>query len=348
MNELRDLARLSARIGADLRLVQGGGGNSSIKIGDRIWVKASGTWLSRAEEKSIFISLPLDEIRRRIAAGDADDLSDLADCGDGLRPSIETTLHAIFPHAAVVHVHSVNAISWSVEESGRAALDQRLHGMAWAWIPYQKPGLPLCKAVIDAQHASDQRLDLVVLANHGLVVAAENCADVEALLEEVEVHLAREERSPPPWNRRKLDAVNDAAWCIPEEAEIHAIATDGTTLQVARQGVLYPDHVVFLGRSCPEIEPGETVSDACQRIAADTGSEPRYLVIEGAGVLVSPELTAGASAMLWTMSLVGRRLGNAEDVSYLAEHEVGALLSWTAEKFRQEIDQNESGGQPSK
>ena len=348
MNELRELARLSARIGADLRLVQGGGGNTSIKADNRLWVKASGTWLSQAEEKSIFVSLPLDEIRRRIAAGDAEDLSDLAEGGDGLRPSIETTLHAIFPHAAVVHVHSVNAIAWSVEEGGREALEKRLHGLAWAWVPYRKPGLPLCKAIMDAQHASDQRLDLVVLANHGLVVAAENCADVEALLEGVEERLAREERSPPPWNRRNLDAVNDAAWCIPEEAGIHAIATDGTALQVARQGVLYPDHAVFLGHALPEIEPGETVSGACRRIAADTESEPRYLVVEGAGVLVPPELTAGARAMLWAMSLVGRRLGNSEGVSYLAEHEVGALLGWTAEKFRQKIDQNKSGGQPSK
>ncbi len=186
MNELRELARLSARIGADLRLVQGSGGNTSIKAGDRLWVKASGTWLSQAEEKSIFVSLPLDEIRRRIAAGDAEDLSDLAEGGDGLRPSIETTLHAIFPHTAVVHVHSVNAIAWTVEEGGREALEERLHGLAWAWVPYRKPGLPLCKAIMAAQHASDQQLDLVVLANHGLVVAAENCADVEALLEGVE------------------------------------------------------------------------------------------------------------------------------------------------------------------
>lgn len=109
-----------------MRLIQGGGGNTSIKTGDRLWVKASGTWLSQAEAKLIFVSLPLDEIRCRISAGDAEDLSDLAEGGDDLRPSIETTLHAIFPQPVVVHVHSVNAIAWSVEQGGREALDELL------------------------------------------------------------------------------------------------------------------------------------------------------------------------------------------------------------------------------
>lgn len=43
---LNELRRMSARVGSNILLVQGAGGNSSVKDGDVLWVKASGTWLS--------------------------------------------------------------------------------------------------------------------------------------------------------------------------------------------------------------------------------------------------------------------------------------------------------------
>jgi rhamnose utilization protein RhaD (predicted bifunctional aldolase and dehydrogenase) len=46
---LDDLRRMSARVGANILLVQGAGGNSSVKRDDVLWVKASGRWLSEAK-----------------------------------------------------------------------------------------------------------------------------------------------------------------------------------------------------------------------------------------------------------------------------------------------------------
>ncbi len=45
-----ELIELSARIGHDIDLVQGAGGNSSAKEGGVLWVKASGTWLAAARD----------------------------------------------------------------------------------------------------------------------------------------------------------------------------------------------------------------------------------------------------------------------------------------------------------
>ncbi len=52
---LKELRRMSARVGKNILLVQGAGGNSSVKHGDVLWVKASGTWLADAEDKDIFV-----------------------------------------------------------------------------------------------------------------------------------------------------------------------------------------------------------------------------------------------------------------------------------------------------
>ena len=45
---LNPLVDVSARIGAERLLIQGAGGNTSLKSDDDIWVKASGRWLADA------------------------------------------------------------------------------------------------------------------------------------------------------------------------------------------------------------------------------------------------------------------------------------------------------------
>ena len=109
--ELDALAAVSAVLGADPELVQGGGGNSSLKAGGKLWIKASGAWLARAETEEIFLALELDRLGRQIAAGLAEPTTGCFDAAAGRRPSIETTLHALMAAPVVLHSHAVNTIA---------------------------------------------------------------------------------------------------------------------------------------------------------------------------------------------------------------------------------------------
>ena len=51
-SEFRKFCELSADSNRNPLLVQGAGGNTSIKEDGLLWVKASGTWLSEATEKN--------------------------------------------------------------------------------------------------------------------------------------------------------------------------------------------------------------------------------------------------------------------------------------------------------
>ena len=51
-NLAQEVAAYCARIGADPLLVQGAGGNASWKEAGTLWIKASGTWLADAGEKT--------------------------------------------------------------------------------------------------------------------------------------------------------------------------------------------------------------------------------------------------------------------------------------------------------
>ena len=144
---LTSISKLSAKIGKDLTLIQGGGGNTSIKEEGRMWVKASGKWLSDAETENIFVSVNDTAIRNAIEADEADPVTQYIDKNQTLRPSIETTLHALLPHKVVLHVHSVNAIAWTVRKDGFEQLRNKLQGLNWSWVGYHQPGLPLTNAV---------------------------------------------------------------------------------------------------------------------------------------------------------------------------------------------------------
>ena len=69
--DLQELKALSAVLGGDRSLVQGPGGNTSVKDDSgRMWIKASGTWLCHAEDKPIFVPLRYAAVIQAIEAGE--------------------------------------------------------------------------------------------------------------------------------------------------------------------------------------------------------------------------------------------------------------------------------------
>ncbi len=66
-SELDALLDLSARVGADPALVQGAGGNTSLKDGDTLWIKASGLWLMNARAGNMLVPVRLSTLLEAVA-----------------------------------------------------------------------------------------------------------------------------------------------------------------------------------------------------------------------------------------------------------------------------------------
>ena len=249
-NQLEELAALSARIGADARLVQGPGGNTSLKAGGHLFVKGSGTWLAQALERPIFAKLDLGSLREAIAADDPrteDCLAFLAP-DSALRPSIETTLHAVLPHRVVVHVHCVETIAAACRTDVETILAERLGGLpdiAYAIADYARPGRPLTRAVWAALRGGDERRRAAQprprrRCGHGRGGGRPAVADHASAL-------ASPARQAPPPDEGRLAGLADETYEVATDGA-HGIATDLESLAVATGGSLYPDHVIFLGR----------------------------------------------------------------------------------------------------
>jgi rhamnose utilization protein RhaD (predicted bifunctional aldolase and dehydrogenase) len=330
---LNDLRRMSARVGKNILLVQGAGGNSSVKLGDVLWVKASGTWLADAEKKNIFVPISLSGARAALARDDQ--RMPLAHGAEsGLRASIETSLHALLPHQVVLHVHSVNTIAWLVRTDAGEELAARLHGLAWSVIDYHHPGLPLAHAV--RKHAR-KPIDVLLLGNHGLVVGAASCEAAEALVAEVEQRLVLPPRDAEPGDESALRRISDGTgYRLPNDPFCHVSATDPHSLSVATAGSLYPDHVVFLGPAIPILAQGEELAAK----AAHAVPPPVALLVPDRGALIRSDASLGAEAMLSCLALVTSRLPLEANIKYLSRDNEQALLNWDAEHYRRQMTVN--------
>ena len=140
MTEFPALKKLSARVGSDPLLVQAAGGNTSLKQKGVMWIKASGTWLRDAGTLDIFVPVQHEALLAALARNDpaCESCTDfvMADLNaTGLRPSIETTVHALMPQRVVVHVHCVNTIAWAIRSDAEQRLAEKLKGFNLGFHP---------------------------------------------------------------------------------------------------------------------------------------------------------------------------------------------------------------------
>jgi len=334
---MEDLLELAARLGRDPLVIQGPGGNISLKRDGVMWVKASGTWMVEATERSILVPVDIAAVLDGLAAGDPAcetcnafvrrELSDLP-----LRPSIETTLHAVMPQRVVVHVHCVETIAIACLSDAVERLAVPLSGLNWTFVPYIRPGASLGRAMAEHLVAGT---NVVVLGKHGLVVAGDSVSEAERLRAEVSRRLARGARTAPGADRAALDAAQGGDYSVAEDDRWHAIATDPISLAAARRGSLYPDHVVFLGPGIVTTEAGESAADAARRYGRAAAP---LVVVPGAGVLLHEAATPGAHALIRCLADVTCRLRSDDPIAALSPDDEAQLLNWDAEKYRQSLD----------
>lgn len=336
-SQLRDLAEMSERIGSDASLVQGPGGNTSIKDDRELWVKASGLWLAEATRRPAFVPIQLEPVREAMKNGsyDAPATAIIEERNSAnLRPSIETALHALMPHRVVIHAHALNAMTTSILVSGKEIAEQKLGGLNWDWIAYHRPGAPLARAV--ARSIQSKRPDVLILQNHGLVVGADNIDAAEALLHAVEERLA--------WPERRFSAVPDAAIAArtDERHDVHysvsELAMDASAFALLTQIVLTPDQVVFLGGAVPTIGADESAAEAARRIETATGVEPKLFMLAGVGALVARERSDATDALIDGLAAIARRVPMGARTTGLSQADVAELLGWDAEHHRRMLD----------
>ncbi|MFK8034301.1 MAG: class II aldolase/adducin family protein [Hyphomicrobiales bacterium] len=337
--EYSALKSVSAEIGVDPMLIQAAGGNTSIKDGNVMWIKASGTLLADALEKDIFVPVDLAEMRKAVAAGEAraDQPGEFLIPGfSTLRPSIETSLHAVFEQNVVIHAHSVNTLAHAIRSDAETLLETRLNGLKWASVPYAKPGANLARAVTDML---GNGTDVIILRNHGVIVAADTVGAAHVLLRDVHDRLALDEDQKLTPNLELLQSLADGgSYQLPDYEPLHQLALKSARCSQASAGSLYPDHVIFCGIGVAVMEEGETPQQVSERLEAMGMPAPVFMLIPGTGVLARSDASSGAVALMRCLADVLMRVPTDVQLDYLSHEQNLELLNWDAEKYRQALN----------
>ena len=163
-----DLDAYSSKIGANSFMVQGPGGNTSFKNGEKMWVKASGTRLSEAVTKEIFAEV-------NTTTGESEETL------NKLRPSIEKDFHLLIPYPYVIHTHSLRAISMAIESDFGA---KKTSFPLIAFVPYARPGRHLCELI--SQQIDFEVHTAAILQNHGFLTWGNTMNEAYEKLEQFE------------------------------------------------------------------------------------------------------------------------------------------------------------------
>jgi rhamnose utilization protein RhaD (predicted bifunctional aldolase and dehydrogenase) len=332
-NELFQLRQFSAEIGGNAMLVQAGGGNTSLKVGGGLWIKASGTRLADALREDIFVFVTDAKLNEWIQAGRDVGLEVETEHGT-VRASVETAMHAAMPHRAVAHLHSVNAISWAVQVGVQSELSRRLSGIRWVWVPYVHPGIRLSEEIGNAFARTPA--DVVLLANHGIVLGAGSFEALRTLITEVEERLQLPPTGRPEERLPQSISLPDSWQLAPPE--VQALAGSSRYLDLASGGTLYPDHCVYLGPSLPVADALSAFSHAAARYEHRYGIAATAIAIRNGPVGVRVEAKQAALEMLLCLKRVVERIPAGAQITYLTEEAVAKLMSWEAEHYRRNVE----------
>ena len=197
MKEIDELIEISQFYGRDNRFVIAGGGNTSYKNNEKIWVKASGASLATITEDGFAIldramlnpmsekeySKDVFERERQVK----DDLS-AATITKGKRPSVETSMHNVIDYPFVVHLHptAVNGLLCAVNAESEL---KRLFGDKALFVEYTDPGYVLFKKVNDKleeyRSKYKEEAQVIWLQNHGIFVAANTIEEIKSIYDEI-------------------------------------------------------------------------------------------------------------------------------------------------------------------
>lgn len=280
---LADFKRLSATAGARSDYVQGGGGNTSVKLGPLMAIKASGYRLSQVDARDGYAVLDLGALDEFFGKSNPAELADVEAAGtaavkaatraiDGLkplRPSVETGFHSLMDRF-VLHTHCVwaNLAMCAPDGGERVAEALADSGLDWCQVRYVNPGAALTfeirAALSDFERAHGRRPGLVFMRNHGLIAAASDADAATELHERASALMARHygwamaDYPARPLTQRAEGEFASACGYLKAR-----LASGEYGPRELLDEALYPDQMVFFRGSLKFCQPGDAPDMAC-------------------------------------------------------------------------------------
>jgi len=376
MKEIQELIDISHFYGKNSDYIIAGGGNTSFKTADHMWVKASGTTLEDIAESGfavldrtklacIAVNRYSDDPNRREQEIKDDLLRANVHPENRLRPSVESSLHDLIRYRFVVHTHPtmVNALLCSQHAEVEA---KALFGNEVMYIPYTDPGYILFKKIeselLKYRETHDIDPHIILLENHGIFVSADTTPEIRQIYEEVMCKIEAKIT-----NRLTIESlpVDDRMTTI-----LPAICTllsngDPDKIALLRNNTLISifckDKQAFAGASAPFspdiivyckahpvfVEKTETTDDAfaefqtkLEQYRRNHGYDPKIILLKGLGLVAVEDNHRSAAVALdifEDLMKISHYSNNFGGPHFLNDSQIAFIDNWEVENYRRAI-----------
>jgi rhamnulose-1-phosphate aldolase/alcohol dehydrogenase len=283
-DEVALLIYRSNLLGADLRLTNYGGGNTSCKVIDKdpltgkevevMWIKGSGGDIGTLK-KSGLAALYVDRLRslKNVYRGIEfeDEMVELFNHSifdlNSKAPSIDTPLHGFLPFKHIDHLHPDAAIAIAAAKDGEK-ITKELFGGTIGWVHWQRPGFDLglqLKECLD----NNPGIRGIMLGSHGLFTwgdtAYESYINTLEVIEKCAEYLEENyKKKGAAFGGKKIDSLPDAdrkkqavalapilrGFCSSKTQMIGHFTDDARVLEYINSNDL--ERLAPLGTSCPD------------------------------------------------------------------------------------------------
>jgi NAD(P)-dependent dehydrogenase (short-subunit alcohol dehydrogenase family)/rhamnose utilization protein RhaD (predicted bifunctional aldolase and dehydrogenase) len=378
--EIKDLIEISKYYGNNKDYVIAGGGNTSYKDDDIIWIKASGQSLADMTEEGL-VALSREKLHK-ISSGEypddpsareeqvkADMFLSILDPGKNLRPSVETSLHEVIQYKFVVHLHPT-LINGLLCSRNAKSLIQKLFGDTVLFVPYTDPGYILFKKleaeIISYRQKFSTDPNIIFLENHGVFVGADSIEEIKNIYSGIIEKIGEQitgisDIVPLPYNLllhnvmpalRLLLSGNKPgvvrfrnnsliARFYQNQNEFHKISLP-----------LTPDIIVYCRTRYMYIEHSSTAEKILDsfkyqlpHFISEYGYYPKVLVIKDMGIFAIADSYASAEACLDVyedLIKISHYASQCGGVKFLTPEQVAFIDQWEVENYRRKVTQSAS------
>ncbi len=376
MKEIESLVAISRKYGSDPRFVIAGGGNTSYKNAEKLWVKASGHALATITEDGFAVldRALLDPMKKKKYSSDTaereeqvkNDLAAACITKDR-RPSVETSLHDCMGFSYVVHLHPtlVGGLMCSAmaEEKCKELFPEALY------IAYTDPGYTLFKKVYDKIHAyrkaAGHEPQVIFLQNHGIFVGADSTEEIERIYDSVLSTLEAQVKPIPEGDAPVCDCVSEV---VPAIRTILSRSGRGLkTLKVTGSALIEammeqaesvlspftPDGIVYCKSEYVFIEPeeGEDLAKLAEkrieRYTARRGHTPKVILIKGIGLIAAGDSAKNAQIITDVFMDAVKIAWYAESFGGqhpMTKRQIEFIDNWEVENYRRKVSAAHSRG----
>ncbi len=367
MSDIQQLIEISRHYGNDPAYVIAGGGNTSFKNDERIWVKASGIPLSGIRESG-FVCLSrkkLGEIEENTYSEDSvlreeqvkSDMQRAIISPENLRPSVETSLHNLIDYAFVVHTHPflVNGLMCSrhVKEEVEARF-----GKEALYVEYTDPGFVLFKKV--QEHILTYREQfgkapaIIFLQNHGVFVAANTMDEIRGIYESIKLRIGSGIDSSLPECETVLyesgitSAIKDhyASKGLISKSFRCALSDHFSASMEQYQKInrpFTPDIIVYCKSNYLFLEQGvkaDRLLESLEDFEETRGYYPKVIVEEKGGLIIVEESEKSIQTVLevftdmMKISYLSEQFGGPH---FMTDSQISFIDNWEVENYRRSV-----------